>query len=163
MSESEEPDRPAELAMPSEAMWREIERAHQFFREHETVIRQAQRFFRENEQLMRQVQQVVQAAEWFGRVGAWPVPPFQQRLVRAVGAAVRELTPPRPVAHQRTASLTVTPVMTATGGQKPKLGPRQVKLARQMYDETGDTASGATQWRGSRPSSGLQGRPSTGP
>ena len=25
-----------------------------------------------------------------------------------------------------------------TGGQKPKLGPRQVKLARQMYDETGD-------------------------
>jgi DNA invertase Pin-like site-specific DNA recombinase len=25
-----------------------------------------------------------------------------------------------------------------TGGQKPKLGPRQVKLARQMYDEIGD-------------------------
>ena len=25
-----------------------------------------------------------------------------------------------------------------TGGQKPKLGSRQVKLARQMYDETGD-------------------------
>ena len=24
-----------------------------------------------------------------------------------------------------------------TGGQRPKLGPRQVKLARQMYDETG--------------------------
>jgi DNA invertase Pin-like site-specific DNA recombinase len=24
-----------------------------------------------------------------------------------------------------------------TGGQKPKLGPRQVKLAQQMYDETG--------------------------
>jgi DNA invertase Pin-like site-specific DNA recombinase len=24
-----------------------------------------------------------------------------------------------------------------TGGQKPKLGPRQVMLARQMYDETG--------------------------
>ncbi|ONH32841.1 recombinase family protein [Pseudofrankia asymbiotica] len=24
-----------------------------------------------------------------------------------------------------------------TGGQKPKLGPRQVQLARQMYDETG--------------------------
>lgn len=25
-----------------------------------------------------------------------------------------------------------------TGGQKPKLGPRQVKLARQMYEELGD-------------------------
>jgi DNA invertase Pin-like site-specific DNA recombinase len=25
-----------------------------------------------------------------------------------------------------------------TGGQKPKLGPRQVKLARQMYDERGE-------------------------
>jgi DNA invertase Pin-like site-specific DNA recombinase len=25
-----------------------------------------------------------------------------------------------------------------TGGQKPKLGPRQVKLARAMYDETGE-------------------------
>lgn len=24
-----------------------------------------------------------------------------------------------------------------TGGQKPKLGPRQMKLAREMYDETG--------------------------
>jgi DNA invertase Pin-like site-specific DNA recombinase len=24
-----------------------------------------------------------------------------------------------------------------TGGQKPKLGPRQVRLARQMYEETG--------------------------
>jgi DNA invertase Pin-like site-specific DNA recombinase len=24
-----------------------------------------------------------------------------------------------------------------TGGQKPKLGPRQVRLARQMYDELG--------------------------
>jgi DNA invertase Pin-like site-specific DNA recombinase len=24
-----------------------------------------------------------------------------------------------------------------TGGQKPKLGPRQVRLAREMYDETG--------------------------
>jgi DNA invertase Pin-like site-specific DNA recombinase len=26
-----------------------------------------------------------------------------------------------------------------TGGQKPKLGPRQVQLARQMYDELDDT------------------------
>lgn len=25
-----------------------------------------------------------------------------------------------------------------TGGQKPKLGPRQIRLTRQMYDETGD-------------------------
>jgi hypothetical protein len=25
-----------------------------------------------------------------------------------------------------------------TGGQKPKLGPRQVKLAQQMYEETGE-------------------------
>jgi DNA invertase Pin-like site-specific DNA recombinase len=25
-----------------------------------------------------------------------------------------------------------------TGGQKPNLGPRQVKLARQMYEETGE-------------------------
>lgn len=25
-----------------------------------------------------------------------------------------------------------------TGGQKPKLGPRQVRLAQQMYDELGD-------------------------
>jgi len=25
-----------------------------------------------------------------------------------------------------------------TGGQKPKLGPRQVRLAREMYDETGE-------------------------
>ena len=28
-----------------------------------------------------------------------------------------------------------------TGGQKPKLGPRQVALAREMYDEVGPTAA----------------------
>lgn len=34
--------------------------------------------------------------------------------------------------------LTAARARGRTGGQKPKLGPRQVKLARQMYDEVGD-------------------------
>jgi DNA invertase Pin-like site-specific DNA recombinase len=34
--------------------------------------------------------------------------------------------------------LTAARARGRAGGQKPKLGPRQVKLARQMYDETGD-------------------------
>ncbi len=33
--------------------------------------------------------------------------------------------------------LTAARARGRTGGQKPKLGPRQVKLAREMYDETG--------------------------
>ena len=34
--------------------------------------------------------------------------------------------------------LTAARARGRTGGQKPKLGPRQIKLARQMYDETKD-------------------------
>lgn len=33
--------------------------------------------------------------------------------------------------------LAATRVRGRTGGQKPKLGPRQVRLAREMYDERG--------------------------
>lgn len=34
--------------------------------------------------------------------------------------------------------LTAARARGRTGGQRPKLGPRQVKLAREMYEETGD-------------------------
>jgi len=72
------------------------------------------------EERRRQIEQLVRVAEQFltgarqDTTSSGPVPLFQQRLVRAVGAAMRELSPPHPVAHQQTASLTVTPVMTAT-------------------------------------------------
>lgn len=33
--------------------------------------------------------------------------------------------------------LAATRARGRTGGQKPKLGPRQVKIARQMYEEVG--------------------------
>jgi len=47
--------------------------------------------------------------------GVGPVPPLQQRLARAVDAAMRELAPARqPVTHQRTAALTITPIFGAT-------------------------------------------------
>jgi hypothetical protein len=58
--------------------------------------------------------------------GIGPVPPFQQRLVRAADVAMRELAPTAaltvtpvfgataPVAHRRTAALTVRPVFGAT-------------------------------------------------
>ena len=48
-----------------------------------------------------------------------------------------------------------------TGGQKPKLGPRQVKLAREMYDETGEDGKRRTPWRRSPPSSASADRRST--
>lgn len=100
MSEDNEPNRLAELAGLSEAMRHEVE--------------QAQRFFRENEPLIRQIQQIAQDVERIAGIGGWPVPPFQQRLVRAAGAAMRELLPPRPVAHQRTAGLIVNPSFAAS-------------------------------------------------
>ena len=37
-----------------------------------------------------------------------------------------------------------------TGGQKPKLGPRQVKLAREMYDETGEDGKRSAHGRADR-------------
>ncbi len=48
-----------------------------------------------------------------------------------------------------------------TGGQKPKLGPRQVKLAREMYEETGKDGNVRTPSRRSPPSWASADRPST--
>ena len=47
------------------------------------------------------------------------------------------------------------------GGQKPKLGPRQARLARQMYDEVAATARAATPSPRSPPSSASPDPPST--
>jgi len=50
------------------------------------------------------------------------------------------------------------PARGRTGGQKPKLGPRQVALAQQMYDETDNKGVNArTPWRRSPPNSGSPG------
>jgi hypothetical protein len=91
MSESKEPDWPGELAKGGEG-------------------------------LRRQVEPIVQAAEQFVRDArrvkdrGGPALPFPQRVALAVDAGMRELLPARrqPVAHQATASLTVTPVLKAT-------------------------------------------------
>lgn len=87
MNEDEEPDWLAELAKGGDTVRRQIE----------LLVQGAQQFVREGQE-----------------ASGGPVPPFQLRVVRAVGAAMRELTPARqPVVHQRTASLILTPVMTA--------------------------------------------------
>jgi hypothetical protein len=149
MSEDNDPSRLAELAMPSEAVQREIERAQQFFRDNEAAIRQvqeaqrflldrdlvlqiqeAQRFFQDHG-LIRQVgeaqrflrehevvaRQLVQTAERFADL--WPSWALQQLLVRTVGTVMGEFTAPGLVAHRRTASLAVTPVITATARVTP--------------------------------------------
>src|SRR6266700_8288894 len=46
-------------------------------------------------------------------------------------------------------------------GQKPILGPRQVKLAREMYEETGEDGNGATRSPRSPRSSASPAPPST--
>jgi hypothetical protein len=129
MSEDKEPDRLAELVMPSEAVRREMEQAQQFYRDNQLMIRQvqeAQRFFREHESLIRQIRQIqqlqpviqghvamwrqiepiVQAAQQFvrdarrARTSCGPVLPFAQWVALAVDASIRELMPPRePVVH----------------------------------------------------------------
>jgi hypothetical protein len=140
MSESEEPDRQAELAIPSEFMIREMERAQRMmryyqpqirqieqaqrlFRKNEHLIRhaqQAQRFFQENERLIRQAQEVAQAAELFARIANWPkinigpALPYPLRLAYAMDGQMRELLSPRPAAHQRSAALNVNVATTAT-------------------------------------------------
>lgn len=68
MSESEEPDWRAELAKGGDEVRRQID----------LLVQGAQQFVRGTQQ---------------GPAADGPVPPFQQRVVRAVGAAMRELAP----------------------------------------------------------------------
>jgi hypothetical protein len=91
MSESKEPDWPGELAKGGEGLRRQVE----------PIVQAAEQFVRD----ARRVK---------GRGG--PALPFPQRVALAVDAGMRELLPARrqPVAHQATASLTVTPVLKAT-------------------------------------------------
>lgn len=77
-------------------------------------------------QLFENAERVARDTRQGKMTGIGPVPPFQQRLVRAADAAMRELVPTAaltvtpsfgatgPLAHQRTATLTVTPVFGAT-------------------------------------------------
>lgn len=134
MNEDSEPDRSAESDRPNEAMLREIERTQQFLRDHEPMIRQAQeaqRFYQEHEWLFRQLQQlqplvrqsqamwrqiepIIKSAQQLTRGGGWPVPPFQQRLMRTVETALRDIQPPQvvAVAHPVTVDISV-PIPTA--------------------------------------------------
>jgi len=109
MSEDNEPDRSAELAMPSKAMRREIELAQQFVRDNEPAIlqvQQAQLIIWGSEATRRQIEPIVQAAQQFvrdahrARASYGPALPFAKRVALAVDAGIRELIPPRePVVH----------------------------------------------------------------
>ena len=95
MKENEEPDWLAELAKSAEALRSQIEQGG------ETLRRQAGQLGRAAEQFVRDVRQTTPT------VG--PVPPFQQWVVRAVDALMRELLTPRsPVVHQISLHGTIT-------------------------------------------------------
>jgi hypothetical protein len=105
MSENEEPDRQAEPAVDSERLipW----------------IEQVRHVIRGNEALAEQVEPILQAAERFAHPGGWPVPPFQQRLMRAVSAALGELLPPLQLAAAPPGGVEVSataPPVTVSGG-----------------------------------------------
>lgn len=78
------------------------------------------------EALRRQAESIVQAAEQFvsaarrAMTKGGPVPPFQQRVVRAVEASLRELRPVHRVAFYDTGAavdtLTVVKTITGSGG-----------------------------------------------
>jgi hypothetical protein len=100
MSENDEPDWQAELAKGGDAVLGQIEQ----------LVQSARRFLRDGRQAM---------------ASGGPVPPLQDRVVRAVSAAVRELAPARqpviqPVLLPATvigqSSLTGMGTITATGG-----------------------------------------------
>jgi hypothetical protein len=117
---------PEVFGQVDEAMRLQIQQVGQFVRDNNPLILQIQQvaqIIRDNTALRCQVEPIVQAAERFARPGSWPVPPFEQRLVSVVDAALREVTPPGPVAHQRTASLTITPVIAATATVTASLDP----------------------------------------
>ncbi len=72
-------------------------------------IRQVQSLIRDSEPIRRQIEPVVKAAEQFTRGGGWPVPPFQQRLMRTIEAALGEVQPAQihAVAHPGTVDISV--------------------------------------------------------
>jgi hypothetical protein len=65
------------------------------------------------EALQREAMRIVKAAEEFAASGQ--ARPFTQRVVRAVGAGIRELAASEPVAHELTLATTVTGTASATG------------------------------------------------
>jgi hypothetical protein len=79
MSEDKQPDWLAELTANAEALRRQIDDSG------EALRRQVDQLVRGAEQFVRDVQRTVP--------GGGPVPSFQQRIVRAVGASMRELLP----------------------------------------------------------------------
>jgi hypothetical protein len=109
MNEDEEPDG-AEPAWTSEALARQlepgiqamarqlepiIEAAQAMARQLEPIIRLSQAMARQLEPIVeaseiiaRQLEPMIQAAAQLARAGAWPVPPFQQQLLRTVEAAI---------------------------------------------------------------------------
>lgn len=92
MNEKNEPDWLAELAKGGEAVRRQIE----------LLAQGAQRFIRDGQQAM---------------ASSGPVPPLQDRVVRAVGAAMREFAPGRlPVIHPVLLPTTVIGHSRVTGG-----------------------------------------------
>ena len=90
---------PEVFGQVDEAMRLQIQQVGQFVRDNNPLILQIQQvaqIIRDNTALRCQVEPIVQAAERFARPGSWPVPPFEQRLVSVVDAALREVTPLRP-------------------------------------------------------------------
>jgi hypothetical protein len=65
------------------------------------------------EALQREVMRIVKAAEEMAASG--PARPLTRRIVRAVGAGIRELAAPEPVVHELTRATTVTGTASLTG------------------------------------------------
>ncbi len=91
-------------------------------------------------QLFEGAERIVRDARQ-GKTSASPVPPFQQRLVRAVDAAMRELAPARqPVNHPMifpttvTGSSSLTGVGTITGTGSIALPPMRVSGQMKVED-----------------------------
>lgn len=119
MSEDNHPQQWAEriaeaqqIIRDTEPLIRQAQEAQQFFRRHESLIRQLQPVIQAHAALWPQIEPIVQAAKQFAITR--PLTPFQLLLVRTADAALGDLMGRGPVANQRTASLVVTPTMTAT-------------------------------------------------
>ncbi len=65
------------------------------------------------EALQREALRIVKAAEEMAARG--PARPLTRRIVRAVGAGIRELAAPEPVVHELTLATTVTGTASLTG------------------------------------------------
>jgi hypothetical protein len=137
VSEENQPDWVTEAAKTSESLIRQIGPTIQEAAGIGDLVSRIGPIIRDSEATRRQIEPIIRAAEQITRSSGWPVSPFQQKLIRSVEAAMRELQPPKihAVAHPGTVEISVS-APTAIAGSLA-LPPMRISGQLEVQDPPG--------------------------